>query len=61
MNDKNAGGTSGVSSAIRVPERWLRWDHENLNRIAGARQSKAYREAVAREIAALESEHQIGG
>ena len=42
-------------------ERRLRWDHENLSRKAGARQSKAYREAVAREIAALDSEKQIGG
>lgn len=41
-------------------ERRLRFDYENLKRL-GARQSKAYREAVAREIAALESERIIGG
>ena len=46
---------------MSAAERRLRWDAENLKRKAGARQSKAYREAVAQEIAALESEHQIGG
>lgn len=39
-------------------EKRLRWDHENLSRPTGARQSKAYRDEVAREIAALESEKQ---
>lgn len=52
---------SQEKSAALANEKRLRWDHENLSRETGARQSKAYREAVAREIAALESEHQIGG
>lgn len=61
MKSMNDQGTSGDLSAVSVPERRLRWDHENLSRPTGARQSKAYLEAVTREIAALESEHQIGG
>lgn len=42
-------------------EKRLRWDEANLSRPTGARQSPAYREAVKREIAALENERIIGG
>ena len=61
MKRKNDNGTSGGFSAVSVPERRPRWDHENLSRPTGARQSKAYREAVMREIDTLESERIIGG
>lgn len=61
MKTVNDLGTSGGNCAETVPMRRLRWDHENLSRSTGARQSKAYRDEVAREIAALESEKQIGG
>lgn len=44
-----------------VIESRIRWDYENLSRRTGAQQSAAYREAVAREVAALDSEQQIGG
>lgn len=52
--------SQGKSDAV-ANEKRLRWDAENLSRETGARQSPAYREAVRREIDALESEQQIGG